>query len=129
MPGNSPLRNASRGREAMVGVFRAPGARFHNPVTRASPRRTVAHRSGPVRDAGDAPGNVTAVAHADPGTGFRSGSGRNASCTSSEDMRTGVRAGPTRGCVRGTTHHLDTSCEASPQFSAPALVRTHQRQL
>lgn len=31
--------------------------------------------------------------------------------------------------VRQPTHHLEVSCEASPQISAPALVRTHQRQL
>lgn len=40
-----------------------------------------------------------------------------------------VRRSSTRWCVRAATYGIEVSCEAPPYIDAPALVRTHQRQL
>ncbi|MDQ0598622.1 hypothetical protein QF037_002967 [Streptomyces canus] len=60
---------------------------------------------------------------------FRRESDRNASCASADHGRPGARTPSTWRGVYRPTYRLSTSCEASPQISAPALVRTHQRQL
>jgi hypothetical protein len=81
---------------------------------------------GSVPDADRAPGNVTPVARAFPPATER---GRKAPCASDDVGCPGVRSPCTGRDVRVTTYRLEANCEASPQISAPALVRTHQRQL
>lgn len=56
-------------------------------------------------------------------------SDRNAPCAPAGRPHPGARTWSTRRVVARTTHQLGMSCEASPQISAPALVRTHQCQL
>jgi hypothetical protein len=60
---------------------------------------------------------------------FRRECDRNASCASADISCPGARTPSTCRGVYQTTYRLGMSCEASPQISAPALVRTHQRQL
>jgi hypothetical protein len=79
----------------------------------------------------DAParGNVDVVVRAHRAPGFRREKDRNAPCASVGTSRPVARTAPTRCGVRVATYRLSANCEASPQISAPALVRTHQRQL
>ncbi len=91
--------------------------------------RCLVARDGPVPPVDDAPGNVAVVARLDRVPAFRREKDRNASCASADPRCPGTRTAPTGPDVRVTTYRLGVNCEASPQISAPALVRTHQRQL
>lgn len=88
--------------------------------------RWAVAEDGAVPDADRAPGNVTPVARAFPPATER---GRKAPCASDDVGCPGVRSPCTGRDVRVATYRLEANCEASPQISAPALVRTHQRQL
>ena len=85
---------------------------------------------GPVRGGGGGPGRF--CRHGVPGepdAAFRRQGVRKGPCVSVGRTRTGACRPDTRGGVRQPTHHLAVSCEASPQISAPVVVRTHQCQL
>lgn len=133
---DSGLRARRRARPPQCGIPAAGGreavpAKVHEPVARP-PRGTVrclVTGDGPVPRADDAPGNVAVVARVDRAPAFRREKDRNASCASADPRCPGAQTAPTGPDVHVTTYRLGVNCEASPQISAPALVRTHQRQL
>lgn len=120
-------------RSGNVGPYRRAMAEAPVPTSRADdfPRRCrdPVAEDGAVLGAEGAPGNVAVVARAHRTGAPGSESDRNVSCApSGPSPARPCTCRETRG-VRGATHRLGMSCEASPQISAPALVRTHQGQL
>ncbi len=106
-------------------------AKVHELVDRRSRRtvRCLVAGDGPVPRVDDAPGNVAVVARVDRAPAFRREKDRNASCASGDLRCPDAQTAPNGPDVHVTTYRLGVNCEASPQISAPALVRTHQRQL
>ena len=99
------------------------------PAGRAVTVRCPVAGSGPVPGTPRVPGNVVGVVPRPAGPGIRREKDRNTSCASGNPGGPDAQTVSTCGNGRATTYRLGGKCVASPQIGAPALVRTHQRQL